>query len=159
MFSFFLSISTISLGLSLSIGGSIGGSFGGGSHEKATGGVTFQVGAARAQATFSAHEPRTGQQASGVFNYRDVTPTGAVRLFQIRVQRAVVNGDRATFVGNVVMSNVPGWRDRWVRDGGTPGRNGDLITFRFFPRLTDAAAAAPITWFPATGGNPTVHSR
>ncbi|MFM9995825.1 MAG: hypothetical protein ACKVU4_08495 [Phycisphaerales bacterium] len=159
MFSFFMSISTISLGLSLSIGGSIGG----GSHEKSTGGITFQVGAACAQATFNAHEPAGNQAAKGVFNYRDVTPTGAVRLFQVKVQRCVVNGDRATFVGNVVMSNVPGWRDRWVRvwvrDGGTPGRNGDLLTFRFFPRLTDAATAAPITWFPATGGNLTVHSR
>lgn len=154
MFNLWLSLTT-AVGLSVSIGGSSG------STEHATGGVTFQMCAARALATFNAHEARGSHPAKGVFTYRDVTPNGTVRLFQVRVCSVVVNGTCATFAGQVVMSNVPGWRDRWVRvwvrDCGTPGRRGDLISFRFFSCLPEAACATPLTWFPVTGGNLVVH--
>lgn len=153
MFSLWISLNTLCLSMWLAGSwGTTGSSFAG----KCRGTVNCWVGAARATATFEAWEPGT-TAAGGVFKYRDVTPTGMVRVFTLRVTRVSVTGDDGVFVGWVETSNIPGWQGRWVkvwvRDRGSPGRLGDRISFRFHTTSQGAWLLTPLVYFPVTGGD------
>jgi hypothetical protein len=134
--------------------------------DKATGGIGFVAAGLWAKASFNAHEARGNKPAKGVFNYVDLSPSGQVRFFKLHANAVRVQGKRAVFSGTVVASNVPAWSSRtvvvWVHDGGTPGRKGDLISIQIMPvgpnPNADAAAAAPMAWFPVRTGNLVVHT-
>jgi hypothetical protein len=120
------------------------------------------VGPAKAKITFEARESGASP-AGGVFTYQDVTPTGFTRTFRLTVTRVGFNGPDGTFVGRVETSNIPGWRERWVkvwvRDRANPGRLGDQITFRFGSSSQSAWLLTPIVWFPVTAGDLSVTTR
>ena len=107
-----------------------------GSAQKATGEVWFENSGLMAYADFNAHEAYMDRPAKGEFYYEDDDGEGTVRYYLMMVDCVEVEGEDATFSGEIVDTNVDDWMGQgvqiWVTDGGTPGWNGDLITGQFF---------------------------
>jgi hypothetical protein len=98
---------------------------------KATGGIWFTTidGAheTRGHVEFQVHDEFGGQPDRGWLNYRNTDGD----WFKVDVDCVTIYGDHAFFSGKVVSASLEEWRDKWllvaVRDGGSPGTNGDQI--------------------------------
>lgn len=109
----------------------------------------------------------TGQAVSscpgkGTFNYSDVNGS----WYTVNVQYVQVKGDQAWFAGPVVSGNTGAgqWLFASVTDGGTPGRNGDMVSGSFTTEAVAVQGVASMdtpadSGFPVTSGNLVVHNR
>lgn len=128
---------------------------------KATGQVWFENGGLWATLEFNAHEAMGNRPAKGHLYYADWDGSGMMRYYKAWIDCVDVEGDEATFSGQIYETNVPAWMDQgvqiWVHDGGTPGRNGDEIGGNFFTWPGCLPYMAPPQWIPVEEGNLKVH--
>lgn len=112
---------------------------------KVTGGVRFVSGGQQMAASFSAHAPAAGRPAKGNLNLRRFTPGGHSDCI-VRVTNVTIRGKVAMICGRVAADDITANRGSWVSivvvDGGTPGRNGDLIGLAWAPSHQAALASA-----------------
>ncbi len=135
--------------------------------EMVTGGVEFTrmeaCGEVLAKAEFTAHAEHNGNPAKGMFKYKDSID----REVRIDVDCVLIHRCGrcccATFSGPVVRTNVREWEGKWiqvwVRDGGSSGRDKDLIGATIYDRDPECHPSLPPEWWEVTHGNQQIHPR
>jgi hypothetical protein len=121
---------------------------------KATGDVDFTNGSSDQSLAFNAHDGGASADDKGQITYTNFT---AGLTYSAPVLCANVNvGTSTAFFAYEIPSGIPGFESLGgygilfkVVDGGTPGTNGDQISFDAFPGNSAAAVAACES---ATGG-------
>jgi len=128
---------------------------------KATGGVGFTAGGLQRWCEFQV-QAVSGDTAKGMLNYHDADGN----WYKADLQCLTVVGEFAFFSGPVVKARPEEWVGQWVKiavkDGGTPGSEGDLI-WGTFCTATQGCWCGPRTypspkeWFAVESGNLVVH--
>lgn len=128
---------------------------GGASHSKATGEVSWMAGIERS-AEFDAHEEAPGNPGDrGTFRHSDANGT-----FTVDVTCVSISGEEARFGGPIVEASGQyagqAARVTYVKDGGTPGSEGDKLGGLFKESEATACEAVEDGFtrgFPITSGN------
>lgn len=105
----------------------------------ASGSVRYTANGLARRATFVALDKSKdgSDKGKGFFFYRDANGD----WYRVKIQLVAVDGKDAFFAGPVVKASQTSWVGQWlyakVHDGGSPGKNGDMIWGTF----TDEASA------------------
>lgn len=130
--------------------------------EKATGDVGYEAAGLDRHISFNAHEARGDRPAKGQLQYTDAID----RSYHVEITHVNVVGDMAYFAGEVVEASNPTWVGNWISfavlDGGTPGRNGDIVWGIFTDQATAISnvenEVTPGSAYEVLRGNLVVHS-
>lgn len=139
--------------------------------EKATGSISIfePYDDGHREVSFNAHEAKGNRPAKGQMKDLVYDPDGNLRrTFEYDVEYVNVDGDTAYFGAQCTYDSAGTQTGEWlyvkVHDGGTPGRKGDHIGWKWGTEteVSDWVAGgteAPGWWRAATDGNLVVHTK
>lgn len=130
--------------------------------EMATGGVGYEARGLDRHVSFNAREAMGDRAAGGQLQYTDANDD----YYHVTISHVNVVGNMVYFAGEVVEASNPVWVGNWISfaamDGGTPGRNGDMVWGVFTDQATSISnvdnEVAPGTAYAVHSGNLVVRS-
>jgi hypothetical protein len=128
----------------------------------ATGGVWYMAAELDRHISFTANEERGNSPAKGNLHYADANNA----WYNADISAVAIDGNMAYFAGEVTSASNSSWVGNWisfaVKDGGTPGSNGDMVWGIFTDETTAMANVSgeitPGDGYAVYRGNLVVHS-